>query len=176
MPRVKALTAASRAVQNFKKEFNVFVALFTNLTAREPLRVYVEDPALQPQRQVVDEAAGRVQAALDGLGLNPGNIIDWRAAFRRGGSMRVADVTGDCDTLLGQLGQLVDSTRASERTAAGRVARVVRFPYEVRDLADLSGRPGTIAVGAVSTILLGAATIVLAAVAIGLLKLAGVPT
>jgi hypothetical protein len=103
--------------------------------------------------------------------VNP--IRSWARASDGTTPLRPKHVFESCDQSIGILSARLDEARAQERSLAGWVARVIRFPYDVREAAGVppESRAGKVAfsvavlVQAASTVLAGGIVWLLARVA-----------
>lgn len=93
------------------------------------------------------EAAGRAHPALMGgyemeyLGRRFNPVVDWRTSFARAG-ITPDMVESYVQQLVGKYERDAAEAREREKGLSGLVARIVRFPTDVREAAGLSSKAG----------------------------------
>lgn len=108
----------------------------------------IQDPNVLALSDNLAQAAGNIHNALENYGdkvilrgesVNP--VINWRMSFSYYPVITPGQIRESCNRLLGKLESSQTKAIRSERSLAGKLARVISFPVEVRDSAGIrSGR------------------------------------
>lgn len=197
MKRSDILAEQISALEDFKAEFETFIALRDRQRkegeAAVPYRSLADppdpddDPKVKELRATVAELSGPAGQAIDDAGLRlvvrepalvGGRMLDLNPVYgwMNGLNDRLAyiqppDVIDCCGQAIGKLKVQKAAVFAQERSIAGRLARFIRFPSDVREIAGMKpGSTGGRTVFGIAAVIQGALTAALAT-AIGTLLL-----
>ena len=155
----------SEELRRGKAAVEAFYSEFTRLDAVLRTPGVTEDP--EPQRRRVAAAAGPATEVLQreqipASGPSPLPVLQWTEAFRDLMSFTPTTVRGYCEAAMATLELRAEEAERAEHSTAGRLARVLAFPAQVRELAGGRGTTaGKVAFGtAVATQVVGSLLVI----------------